>query len=517
VSRFSRFAQSLISGYVLLGANVFYTLGSVPLALSYLDKAEFGLWALTTSIAGYVAFLDFGLTASAARILIDYKDARSEPDYGSVILTGGLVGITQGILVFLAGSAIAFVVGPLLKVPAELKQDLIWLIVGQCGFLGLSLATRILTNILTAHQRYDIPNYSSSVLFLINYAVLWYCFARGFGVFSILWSQAAGTILSAVINGIACLHLKLMPAAGKWGRPGWKKFKELFVFGRDAFLCAVGNQLINASQTILLTRLLGLEMAAVWSICTRTYTMLQQVIYRIFDYSSSALAEMMVRQERQLLFERFKQITAVTSSISIAAAIIFAVTNGSFVRLWADPNLPWPAINDLLLGLWLILSTSMRVQTGLAGQTKRFGFLRFVYFLEGAVFVVATLLLQARGGITGMLLLSIACTALFSFPYGLFRTQRYFSLRWRRLLEWHYPALVLFAWTVPVAALVWWFAKDLPLPLQLGINGGVVGLWTFWGLLRHGLNQPLKFEMMSRAPGWVRPVLIRAGGRWDQK
>ncbi len=517
MSRFSRFAQSLISGYVLLGANVFYTLASVPLALSYLGKAEFGLWALTTSIAGYIAFLEFGLTSSAARILIDHKDSRSEPDYGSVIQTAAIVGISQGILVFVAGTAMAFVLGPLLKIPPELNHDFIWLMIGQCGLLGLSFAARILTHILTAHQRFDIPNYVSSVLFIVNYGVLWYCFARGLGVFSILWAQGIGTILSAAINGFACGRLKLFPAAGNWGRPTLEKFKEIFVFGLSAFLCAIGNQLINTSQAILLTRLFGLEAAAEWSICTRTYTMLQQVIYRIFDYSSSAVAEMIVRQEKQLLLQRFKQITSVTSSISIAAAALFAVCNGSFVRLWTGGTLTWPVINDVLLALWLILMTSMRVQTGLAGQTKQFRFLRFIYFLEGSVFVLAVLMLQGRGGVTGMLLVSITCTFVFSFPYGLFRTKEYFHLRWRQLLQWHQEAFALFAWIIPVAAISWWLTKEMALPLRLGINAGIVGIWTFWGLLRHGFNQALKFEVMARAPGWARPILLWTGLARQQK
>lgn len=517
MSRFSRFAQSLASGYVLLGANVLYTLASVPLALSYLGKAEFGLWALTTSIAGYIGFLDFGLSASASRILIDYKDARSESNYGSVIQTGALVGLTQGTLVFIVGAALAFVVGPWLKIPPELKRDFIWLMIGQCGLLGFSFAARILTHILTAHQRYDIPNYASSVLFAVNYGVLWYCFARGLGVFSILWAQGIGTVLVTAINGVACFRLKLLPEAGKWGRPAWDKFKELFVFGRDFFFCAVGNQMINASQTILLTRLLGLEVAAEWSICTRTYTMLQQVIFRIFDYSSSALAEMIVRQERLLLLQRFRQIATVSCSISIAAALMFAVSNGVFVRVWTNRSLDWPVINDVLLAVWLILSASMRVHTGLAGQTKRFAFLRFIYFLEGAAFVLFALLLHARGGITGMLLISIGCTLAFSFPYGLYRTKSYFDLSWTQLLEWHRSAFTFLVWVIPVGAIVWLLTRELSFPIRLGINTALVGAWTFWALFRHGLGKPLQFEMMARAPGWARPVLLWAGLRGPSK
>jgi len=201
----------------------------------------------------------------------------------------------------------------------------------------------------------------------------------------------------------------------------------------------------------------------------------------------------------------------------VAAAVMFTVCNGPFVRVWAEPNLAWPAINDVLLGLWLVLTTSMRVQTGLAGQTKRFAFLRFIYFLEGSAFVLIALLLQGRGGVTGMLLASIGCTFAFSFPYGLHRTREYFGLRWSQLLEWHHAALAMCVWTIPMAAIVWWLSREMALPVRLFVNTGVVGVWTLWGLLRYGLNQPLKFEVLARAPNWVRPVLLRAGLRWTEK
>ena len=64
MSRIKRFAHSLVSGYVFLGANALYTLASVPLALHYLSKPEFGLWAVATQIAGYLMLIDFGLGTS---------------------------------------------------------------------------------------------------------------------------------------------------------------------------------------------------------------------------------------------------------------------------------------------------------------------------------------------------------------------------------------------------------------------------------------------------------------------
>lgn len=76
MSRLKKFTHSLLSGYVALGANIFYTLASVPLVLHYLGKAEFGLWALVLQLSGYIALVDLGMAGSVSRILIDHKDDR---------------------------------------------------------------------------------------------------------------------------------------------------------------------------------------------------------------------------------------------------------------------------------------------------------------------------------------------------------------------------------------------------------------------------------------------------------
>ena len=85
MSRFRTTALSLASGYAAMASNVVYTLASIPLALRYLPKDEFGLWALITQITGYLVLID--VASSLSRILIDHKDTRDDGMYGSVIRT----------------------------------------------------------------------------------------------------------------------------------------------------------------------------------------------------------------------------------------------------------------------------------------------------------------------------------------------------------------------------------------------------------------------------------------------
>lgn len=344
MSRFKRFAHSLASGYVLLGANMLYTLASVPLALHYLSKAEFGLWALVTTFGGYLMLVDFGLGASVARILIDHKDDPHGGSYGGIIQTGLLVGAAQGVVILSIGVILAQFVGTLLDLEAGMRPALKWLMIGQCAVLALSATLKTFSHLLSAHQRFDIINYGQAGMLGLGLGVMWAGFASGCGVYAILLAQAVTTLLITLITASGCLRLGLLPKRGEWGRPTWEGFKGVFAFGNDIFIYSLGCQLINFSQGILLTRLIGLEAVTVWTVCTRVFVLLQQTIYRIFDYSSTAFAEMIVRGEREVLARRFRQVVVLSTSLSVAAAALFAVCNKPFVHLWTAGRFESPRL-----------------------------------------------------------------------------------------------------------------------------------------------------------------------------
>ncbi|MDD5138891.1 MAG: oligosaccharide flippase family protein [Verrucomicrobiales bacterium] len=509
MSRLKKFTRSLASGYVLLGANIFYTLAGVPLALHYLGKLEFGLWALVTQIGGYIALIDFGMSNSVSRFLIDHKDDRQNGAYGSVIKTSVLVGGAQGVLIILAGVFLSVVAGPLLHISADFQRQFVWLMIGQSVLLALSFIGRVLSSILLAHQQPAISCYGAAVMLIVNLAGMWAGLAMGWGVYSFLIGQALMTLGNLVINAAGCIWLGLLPKAGEWGAMSRARFQELFAFGRDSFLMGIGWQFISASQTILLTRFLGLETAAIWSVCTRTYTVVIMLISRIFDFSFPALTEMMVRDERERLFRRFREITGFCASVSLVAGTLLAVCNGPFVWLWTGGKIHWPPVNDLLLAILCFVATFVRPHTGLATQTKRFGFLRFIFLVEGLAFVGLNLLAHRVAGMTTMLIFSIVCTLAFTLPYGLWRTCGYCGLGWRELAGWYRPTWHLTLRLVPVALGIWWLARGLPAPWQLTVNVLLSGLWGGVMLLRHGLGEPLQAEIIGRAPGWLKAVLKR--------
>src|SRR5271165_1702931 len=56
-----------------------------------------------------------------------------------------------------------------------------------------------------------------------------------------------------------------------------------FRFSRDLFIAGLVPQIISASQMIVISRILGLDAAGVWSVCIKSFNMARLVICRVYD------------------------------------------------------------------------------------------------------------------------------------------------------------------------------------------------------------------------------------------
>ena len=306
MSRFKRAFHNAASSWAVLGTATGYTLVSVPLALHYLSRERFALWALMSSISAYLGLIDLGMSGSVSRLLIDHKDDRLKPTYGSLIQTGWLVLAVQGLVLLLGSFALAPFLAAALDIPGGLESEFIALMRWQGVTLALNFMTRIFAHILYAHQRSDLNNYVQVASLVASLCSMWWLFHAGYGVFSLVWSGLLAASIISIGLWATCWRSRLFPAPGCWGRPSWQAFRELFAFGKDLFLISVGGLLLQASQTLIITRRLGLELAAVWAVGTKAYLLVVQLIWRTSDATGPGFGEMLARGEQAVLLNRYR-------------------------------------------------------------------------------------------------------------------------------------------------------------------------------------------------------------------
>jgi len=500
--------HGVASSYILLAATALYSIGSIPVALHYLDKSQFGLWVVMGTVVGYLSLMDMGMTGAASRLLIDHKDDRDGGEYGSLLKTGLLVCSIQGGIIFLIGLLLSGWFSRLLAIPISLQLSFAELMQWQCGALALSFCLRILGMMLGAHQRMDISNYVGAVGLVVNFGIQWILFHLGKGVMSLSFGALGATLFVGLSQFVACLQQGLFPTWGSWGRISWMYFKELFLYGKDLLMVAAGNNMIIASQSIVITRMLGLEAAAAWGVGTKVYNLLNQVIWRISDMSGAAFAEMMIRGEYERLKDRYKTIAILSFSVAGLVAVSFACCNSFFVTLWTNGKIHWPMENDILLGILMIIGSIVHCHGTLILITKKIGFMKYICFLEGSVFVILSFLVARHGGLPAIILASIICSLVFSGSYLVWRICDYFGLKVRVVMVgWMVPMGKLICFYIPINILIYYLFINLSYVFRMSAEIFVAVTAGLYLLLRFGVDKTLKKNISGRLPFWAAPYL----------
>jgi O-antigen/teichoic acid export membrane protein len=509
MSRLKKFTNSLLSGYAALGVNVLYTLASVSLVLHYLSKAEFGLWALTLQVANFIALVDLGMGSSIARILIDHKDEQGNGRYGGAIKSGFLVGLAQGMITLIGGLSLLWFMAGWLRVPHNLAQPFFWLMAGQILLTAATFGTRMFGQMLYAWQRIDVCNYTGMIQQAVGFAALWIGFVLGFGIYSLLAGTVAGWACGVGINAMACLKLGFWPKAGEWGRASREQFRELFNYGADVFLISIGAQLIISSQTVLVSRQLGMEAAALWSVMTKTFTLVSQIIWKIVGNAMPAFAEMQVRGEFERLWHRYRGLFITTNVFAGVCAVLFAACNGPFVTLWMHGKFSWPPLDNVLLGIWLVMSAQQCCHNSLIMCLKEIRTLKYILLLEGIVFAGVALAILPSTGMTGMLFCSVLATTLFTWLSGVWRIAELSKMGWKPLVwDWQKPLILILIVMVPIWLAMGWILHDAPTWLLLVVKGTILTTTGAWVAIRYALPFDLVAEIIEKLPMPLKSVAV---------
>jgi len=406
-SRTRNFIRSLGAGYISVAVNIAYTAASVPLALHYLGKEQFGLWALAQQIMGYLILLDLGVSSAVARFVADYKDDVQGGEYGSLLLTGAMVFAVQGVLIAAAGAGFAFFAPFLFAVPEPLAADFRNVLIVITFLAGVSVAFRSIEAPLWAFQRIDMAYTMKIITLILGFASLWIGFKCGWGIYSFAFSGIPSALLCPAITFLVCSKNGFYPSRGQWGAPKWNVFLRVFSFGKDVFWMSLGSQFVNASQIMIISRTIGLDAAATFAIGTKAFTLFQQFTSKILESSAPALTEMFVRKEVDTLNIRFFNIIAITCFLATLGASMLIAGNTPLINIWTSGVIHWSLFCDVILGGLLIMTCTTRCLTGLFGIIGNLRPVRNIFFIEGCVFVCVAIPVASSFGIAGVLLTSL--------------------------------------------------------------------------------------------------------------
>jgi O-antigen/teichoic acid export membrane protein len=442
MSRKKLYIRGVAISYLALGANIAYSLASIPLALHYLGKEQFGLWAVVLQFVGYLHLLDLGISNGLSRIVIDEKDNRSTGAYGSVLLTATIAQSIIGFCVILVGWVIDPWASGWFNIPPELSADFANLIGLQATIAGLGIAFRHVGTPLFAFQRNDLVGIQTIGLFAVYFMTLWAGLKIGLGLYSMVLSMACGLFWTVIVYTIFNIKLGLLPRGKEWGSPSWSRFAGIFSYSRDLFMMSLGWQILSGAPILIISRTFGLDSAAAWSICTKPFQIIFQIVNKPYDLSFSLISEMYVRSELTLLKTRIAQIFQFSSTLSAIAFTSAATLSPLFISIWTDNTIRWPLENYWAVAIMYFVFSIVRIPNGFVGVSKNIRLLKYSYFSEGAIFAAIALWLGDSIAVWAIPLIALTCHLTISSPIGIRYFKRDLMMQSSDFFQMVYPSII---------------------------------------------------------------------------
>lgn len=432
-----------LSGVVGFAWPILLALVSMPYIVHKLGNEAYGVLALVTSVLGFFAFLDLGVTNASVKYM---AEAYAQDDVekinkivGSSLVVYLIAGGTGSCIIALMTNTL---VQRILKIPAGYIADSTFAFyIASCGFL-LNMVLGVFAAVPKAVQRYDVATkvniVISTSLTLLTVLTLY----LGYGLrevvvlnfFSSLASLAVYMFVAKILVRNISIRLSLDPAT----------FRKLFAFGAYSLLVMISSAFLFQLDRLMIGSFAGAAQVAFYvvpaSIALRIHGFIASIMGVVFPLCSELHATGQQGKLRELYLKASKY--AFILGLSIAMPVV--VLSSQIMKFWMGSE--FAAKSSLVLAV-------LSVSSLLASLTVIPSFLldgigkprvnAFFAVLSAVMNIVLCFLLIPRYGVNGAAFAGLTNGVLVAF---------YLVTVDKKILHIGLPRIVADIWSKPFAA-----------------------------------------------------------------
>lgn len=507
------FTRGILFGYGAIAAQMIYSFASIPLALAYLSKSEFGMWSLINTIAAYMMIAEMGMMNSVMRHLLECTGTGDREKYGRIFTASALTLAAISLIVLFAGVIAALYCGRFFPIPEHLQDTFFNVMLCKAVLAAAGLAFGIVGVPLYVHHRQDLGQITQIGLFVIYFAVLYFGFRAGWGIYSLVANQFAGLLWTVGINSLISMRLGFFPKRGTWKLSTREEFLSVWHHAKSVFVIQMGDLLLNSTPQLLIARYLGLELSAAWTVYTRPFAILKQIVNRPFDVALPMIYEAYDKKNMKLVTDRWVEISQVILASSGVVFTVAAANNTAFVDIWTNGRIHWVDSVQWFIALYFYLVLAAGLAYGSVGMNKKIGASRYIPLIQGVTATALAIPATIYFSISGLLLV----ISLAYIPGMMAAGVRYLgqltghppgALGWKGILR---PSLV-----IPLVAMAAWIPTNLIgwIPgygglLLSSLLGTVLAASAMFSI---GLSRDVRTTIISAARAYLHRMMPSAGG-----
>jgi len=335
--RYRRILLITSSGLTVRVLSSLVGLVTVPLALSYLGKEQYGLWAVITSFVAWTGLFNFGIINSLVNALSEAHGKNNPEAAKSYVSTAFFVLVaisaTLGLIVSLCAAWVPWSWILAVRIPIA-QRTVMWtvLVALFCVLAGLPLS--ITGQIYAGYQKSYMANIFSFLGTLTTLAALYVVVWTKGGLPSLVFAFSGPGVLIGIIN-LLYLTRKEMP----WIAPqlryvSHQAMRRLSKVSTPLFLFQIGSLLVNETQMITLAHVTSLKLVSEYSILWRLGSTFASLIGLGTGAFLPAFREAHERGDSGWMKAAFRRMLMLRMLLAGASAFALIFGGNFFLRVW---------------------------------------------------------------------------------------------------------------------------------------------------------------------------------------
>ncbi len=400
--------QNIVGLFLLRGVSVAISFVLVPLTLSYLSPAKYGLWMTLSSILSWVMWLDVGLGNGLrnrfAEALAHDDRALARSYVSTTYLFVGLIGIVLFLVFVLLQPFVSWT--GILNAPADMERELTNLAYIVVLFFCIRLVVGLIGTILTADQQ---PALSSLLEVLINAVSLIAVIALTYGIpGSLFWlgvCMAGAMVLVPLVGNIWLFRGKYREFAPSFRFVRVEHARGLIRLGVQFFVLQLAGLVIFTSANIIITQLFGPEEVTQYNIAYKYFGVPAMAFAMLLMPFWSAYTDAFARGDIAWIRMTLRRLQQMFVLLAVAVVIMLVCADLVYV-LWIGRAVDIPFSLSAALALYVLIVAWSNIFTYFVNGTGKIRLQLIVAVVTSFVMIPIALLIAGKGGLhtTGVVL-----------------------------------------------------------------------------------------------------------------
>lgn len=413
--------KNILGSIVLKGISMIVSLLLVPLTIEYISAEKYGIWLTLSSIVGWLAFFDIGLSNGTKNKITESlakDDAKAAREYVSTSYI--IIGI-----IFLAVFAVFATINKwlnwsnIMAVDSSLNDELSEVMIIVVGLFCLTMVINVVNSVVSAVQKPALSSFITTVghvLVLLAIAALVYL--------SNSCSEGSLKYLAYCLSGIPCVVTILFSVffyRGKYSSlsPSLHFFKKNYIsdvlsLGWKFFIIQVSLILVFQISNLVIIRETNSLSVTQYNIAYR-YFMISHMIYNIvLTPFWAAFTDAYTKNDYTWMRVTYNKLSKCWLVLTILVLLMLVVSPLAY-KIWIGNQVQIPMALSVFMAVFTMLNSRAGLYMTLINGTGKVCLQMLAYLVAGFISVPLMIVLARLFGLLGVVSVMVITVTILSF------------------------------------------------------------------------------------------------------